>query len=180
MNLSIARLEVANKSNDKAKEQIRQALEKKADYIDGYFFLADMALVAKDTPEAIRQLETASSVAPNSAQVFVKLGAVRYDAGNYQGAVSAFERSVIITPTSAEARFLLSLAYQKAGRIDDARRQLELLKQAFPESADIAKALDNLNAGRSIVSSTTSSVEQTAEDLDTPSEDTKKEEVKNN
>ncbi len=153
--LSKAQLEIINKNNTGARAMINQALEKKPDYIDAIFTLAQIEINEGNSGEAVKLAERAAVYAPNDSSVFFKLGIIRYNSSNFSGAVSAFENSVILDNANLNARYFLSLSYQKMGRVDDAKKQLELLKQVIPENTDIDKAIESLKDSNTTVAPTT-------------------------
>lgn len=149
--LSKAQLEIVNKNNAGARVIIKQALEKKPDYLDAIFTLAQIEINEGNSSEAEKLAERAATYAPNDSNVFFKLGTIRYNSNNFNGAVSAFENSVILDNNNLNARYFLSLAYQKLGRVNDAKIQLELLKQILPENTDIDKAMESLKNNNTTV-----------------------------
>ena len=57
------------------------------------------------------------------------LGALKSRAGDHRGTVAAMERVLSLKPGHVEARYYLGMAYRKLGRIEDARRELEIHRQ---------------------------------------------------
>ncbi len=140
--LSLAQLEINHKSNDKAREYINQALAMKPNYTDAIFTLAQIEASEGNLKNAITQAEHAAQVAPGDETVFFRLGMLRYNNTDYSGAVSAFETAVRINPNYYNARYFLALSYQKVGRVDDAKTQLNFLGTIFPDNQDIKNALN--------------------------------------
>lgn len=149
--LSKAQLEVYNKNTQEARNLINQALEIKPNYTDAMFAMARLDTNEGRLSDAIKQAERAASISQNDPSVFFNLGILRYNAKDYSGAVSAFETSVRLSPNYMNARYFLGISYQKVGRIDEAKAQLALLNQVFPDNADVKKALDAIETGQSIV-----------------------------
>jgi len=65
---------------------------------------------------AIKQVEYAGQISPNNPTIFFKLGVLRYNSSDYNGAISAFKQAVILNPNYLDARYLLGQSYQKIGR----------------------------------------------------------------
>jgi protein O-GlcNAc transferase len=57
------------------------------------------------------------------------LGSIRHRAGDYESSARMMERVVEVFPAHPEARYYLGMAYRQLGRIEDARRQLEIHAQ---------------------------------------------------
>jgi tetratricopeptide (TPR) repeat protein len=143
--LSRAELEFLNKNNTEAKKFIKQALDLKKNYTDAIFLLAQIETSEGNLPEAIKQAEYASVVAPNDPTVYFRLGLLRYNNSDYTGAVGAFERAVILNTRYLNARYFLGQAYKKVGRTSDARTQFDILSKLLPDNQDVKDALNSLS-----------------------------------
>lgn len=146
--LSLARLEMANKSNNKAREYIKKALDKKANFVEAVFMLAEIEQSEGNSDEAIKQATQATQIAPNDASVFFQLGLLKYVNKDYTGAVGALERAVLLSPSSLNLHYYLGLAYAKAGRTSDALLQMRAIQKQIPDNEDMKKIIQNLEAGR--------------------------------
>jgi tetratricopeptide (TPR) repeat protein len=145
--LNKAQLEAAHKNNDEARKLIQQALDLKFNYTDALFFLVQIETNEGNLLGAIKQAERASELSPRDPTVFFRLGLLRYSNADYAGAISAFEAAVILDNTYLNARYYLGQAYQKAGRISDARTQYEILQKLIPDNQDVKDALNSLSGG---------------------------------
>lgn len=150
--LSYARLEIANKQNAKAREWIDKAILAKANYIDAYFLRAQIDTVEGNTQSAIKNITDATRVQPNNPNVFYQLGILKYNTRDYTGAISAFERAVVLSPGTLNSRYFLGLAYDKAGRANDALVQFRIIAQLAPDNGEVQKIVSNLEGGRSALS----------------------------
>ena len=81
----------------------------------------------------------------NDATVFFRIGTLRYDNSDYTGAVSAFEKAVILDNNYLNARYLLGQSYQKIGRKNDALMQYQILNKISPSDVNVKKAIDSLS-----------------------------------
>ena len=144
--LSKASLEFINKNNPESRKYIEQALAIKANYIDAIFFLVQIETNEGNLGEAIKQAEYAGSLAPNDPTVFFRLGLLRYNKGDYTGAVSAFEKAVILDNSYLNARYFLGMSYKKVGRTSEALIQFNLLKEVAPDNQEIKDAISGINA----------------------------------
>lgn len=142
--LSKATVEFINKNNTEARKYIKEALAIKQNYIDAIFLLVQIETDEGNLSEAIKQAEFASEVAPNDPTVFFRLGLLRYNKGDYQPAVSAFEKAVILDNTYLNARFFLGQAYKKVGRSSDALVQFEILSKIDPNNQEIKDAISSV------------------------------------
>jgi cytochrome c-type biogenesis protein CcmH/NrfG len=143
--LAKASLEFTNKNNAGARKFIKQALDIKANYIDAIFFLAQIETNEGNLPAAIKQAESAATMAPNDSTVFFRLGLLRYNNSDYTGAVSAFEKAVILDNSYLNARYFLGQAYKKVGRTSDALVQFNILTKILPDNQDIKSAINSIN-----------------------------------
>jgi len=143
--LAKASLEFVNKNNTDARKYIQQALTLKADYIDAIFLLVQIDTNEGNSADAIKQAEYAGTLAPNDATVFFRLGLLRYNNSDYAGAVSAFEKAVILDNTYLNARYFLGEAYKKVGRTSDALVQFNILAKVLPDNQDIKDAISTVN-----------------------------------
>lgn len=142
--LSKASVEFINKNNTEARRYIKEALDIKRNYIDAIFLLVQIETDEGNLSEAIKQAEFASEVAPNDPTVFFRLGLLRYNKGDYQSAVSAFEKAVILDNTYLNARFFLGQSYKKIGRSNDALVQFDILSKIDPNNQEIKDAMSSV------------------------------------
>lgn len=143
--LARAALEVSHKNNSEARKFIKQALDIKINYIDAIFLLAQIEVDEGNISEAIKQAERAGELAPNDPTVFFKIGLLRYNNALYTGAVSAFEKAVILDNSYLNARYFLGLSYKKVGRKNDALVQFTILSKILPDNQDVKKAISSIN-----------------------------------
>jgi cytochrome c-type biogenesis protein CcmH/NrfG len=145
--LSRASLEYAHKNNTESQKFINQALTLKGDYTDAIFLSAQIQTDAGNVSEAIKQAEYAGSVSPNDPTIFFRLGLLRYNNSDYTGAVSAFEKAVILDNRYLNARFFLAQSYKKAGRSSDSLVQFKILAKLLPDNQDIKDAIAGFDGG---------------------------------
>lgn len=140
--LARAQLEVANKDTAKANTYIEEALKYKKDYTDAVFLRAQIKYDAGNVSGAITDAELAATMAPNDSSVYFRLGELKYNNGDTNGAISALEMAVRLNQNYHNARYLLAVAYKKAGRDDDSHKQFEILHNLFPENTEITDAFN--------------------------------------
>ncbi|MFA6552109.1 MAG: tetratricopeptide repeat protein [Candidatus Paceibacterota bacterium] len=146
--LTLARLEMSNGNNAKAKEYITQAVALKNNYTDAIFFLSQIEAGEGDLKAAIASAEAASAIAPNDPSVFFQLGLLRYNAKDYAGSAAALERAVALNTSYANAKYFLGLSYANIGKSAEAIQQFTDLKASNPDNKEVATILANLKAGK--------------------------------
>lgn len=149
VDLAKASLEYLNKNNSEARKYIKQALELKPNYIDAIFLLVQIETNEGNLSEAIKKAEYAGELAPNDSTVFFRLGLLRYNNSDYKGAVSSFERAVLLDNSYLNARYFLGQAYKKVGRKTDALTQFNLLASVLPEDQNVKDAISSVSSGSS-------------------------------
>ena len=74
---------------------------------------------------------------------------LRYNDNDYTGAVSAFEKAVILDNTYLNARYFLGQSYKKVGRVDDAMMQFNILNQLVPDNQQVKEAINSIGGNSS-------------------------------
>ncbi|GIW68389.1 MAG: hypothetical protein KatS3mg099_337 [Candidatus Parcubacteria bacterium] len=146
--LGLARLEVARKEYDAAKDYINQALALKGDYTPAIFLLAQIQIQEGKTDEAIRSVEATTLVEPSNPVNYFQLGILHYNEKNYRQAAGALRRAVALNPDYANALFFLGLAEYEIGEKEQAQRRFEKLAELDPQNELVQRALRNLKEGR--------------------------------
>ncbi len=113
----------------------------------GQQFLADLTPAldlykADRFADAARQFDVLSAKYPGSVEVFFYLGVSRLFLGDHAAAIQAFEKADKLAPDSfaADVSWYLALAYQRSGRIADARARLVSLAAGNSSYATRARA----------------------------------------
>ena len=117
---------------DMAAGYYEQALAVDADYPEALNNLGSVYMMLERYRDAVDVLERVATRSPNFADVFYNLGMARYYLGDLQGAISAYERALVLAPdheTNAE----LGRVYADSGRWEEAaeayRRALQQLER---------------------------------------------------
>ncbi len=150
INLMLARLEVLNKNNAKAKDYLEDAFRMKSDYTDAAFLLAQIEVSEGNIKNAIKLVETASSLMPNNPAVYFQLGILKYSEKekDYKVAIEAFEKAISLNDSYSNARYFLGLSYYNLNRTADAINQFEIVQSLNPDNKEVALILKNLKEGR--------------------------------
>ncbi len=160
--LARAQLEFGKGDNDKAREYIDKALLLKPDYTDARFLLVQIETNSGNLATAIKQAEYAGQLNPNDETIFFRLGLLRYNNSDYTGAISAFEKAVILNNSYLNARYFLGQAYQKVGRSSDALQQYQILIKVVPDSEEVKKAIDSISNSSITPVQTTTTIDKNA------------------
>jgi tetratricopeptide (TPR) repeat protein len=97
--------------------------------------LADMFVIDEKLDGAIALASHAGEVAPKESTPFVVWGNALVKKGDFDGAIARYATALQNDPNNLDARLGLSRAQQRAGKLADAAKQLELLTQVVPDSA---------------------------------------------
>lgn len=147
--LTLARLEVANKDNKAARENLNKALALKSNYTDALFFLSQLEAGEGNIAEAISRADQASLLSPNDVGLFFQLGLLKYTNKDYNGAIVSLERAVQLNGNYSNAMYFLGLSYDKVGRKADALAQFEKVEALNPDNKEVKDILINLRDGKS-------------------------------
>lgn len=108
--------------------QLRKAVALKPTDSASLGLLFQACLEAGDFASARAAAVQIEHLSPPSSETFRTLGALQGKAGDYPDAVQNLKKALAMDPDSAEAAYNLSLALLREGKVDDARRQLESLR----------------------------------------------------
>lgn len=147
IDLSRARLELANNNIEGARENIDKALQKKPNYSDAYFLISQIEASQGNLREAIKSSESAVLLSPNNPGRYFELGLLKYNAEDYSGAAKAFAKAVELAPNYLNAKYFLGLSYAYSGNDLLAIEQFEELQDVVPENQEVKSILSNLRAG---------------------------------
>lgn len=110
--------------------------------------LADLQIELGRKKDAAQTLERLNYVYPQDEELHTKLGALYLELGPIASAVRELEVLVAMNPNDmANARYQLALAYQKAGRKEDAKDQVLQSLESAPGYRPAQKLLLELNRG---------------------------------
>jgi tetratricopeptide (TPR) repeat protein len=92
-------------------------------------------MVGRDSDE-IREYRTAVGLGLRQWDLFLDLGLAYLDQRDYPKAVKALETSVLLGPGHPESHFNLAIGYEKAGRLNDALKEIVASLQIAPADLD--------------------------------------------
>jgi len=152
--LFLARLELDNGNVALARTYIQEAITKKPDYADAYFFLTQLEASLNNLPQAITSAETLSLLTPTNPGVFFELGLLKYAKKDYNGAIDSFVAALKLVPEYANAKYYLGLSLDAVNRRADATMVFEDLLKSNPDNVTIQQILKNLKANHDPFSKT--------------------------
>jgi hypothetical protein len=91
------------------------------------------SLDPRDADDALRQFEEAVRLSPNDYRFWVSLGRAREQAGDSAGGEQALRRAVALAPSYADPRWHLGNLLLRAGRGDEAFKELTRAAEADPK-----------------------------------------------
>src|SRR5574340_252650 len=97
-----------------------------------------------DLAAAERHLTEADAREPDNPVVLANLGIARSKLGHGAGAIAALQRALAIDPGLDEARFNLAIAFARAGRSEEARKNAQVLLERLPASAPQRSEIERL------------------------------------
>src|SRR6185437_5745047 len=107
--------------------------------------IGQILVAQQDATGAASHFEKAISLSPNFPEALAALGRSRLDAKRYKDAIHLLEQAVKQRPAMESAHYNLMLAYRNAGRMNDARREKEILdKLQRPPAGEFTEFLKKL------------------------------------
>ncbi len=133
---------------EKAATELNQAIQVKADYAPAHYNLGILYERQGRVKDAITKLEQVLTVNSRDVGVGFQLAILYYRNNEKDRSRRLLEQILALDPTYANARWYLSNLYEEAGRIDDAIAQVQALKRAFPDTANVSDRLASLERQR--------------------------------
>jgi len=143
-----ARVEIQANDLNSAKDFLISSINIKSDFTSSVFLLSQVEAQLGNLKEAITRTEQARYLAPNDVGVLFQLGLLYYQDKNFESGRLALERAVSLNPNYSNARYFLGLIYDKQEKNKEAIDQFTQIQNLNPDNQEIAKILENLNAGK--------------------------------
>ena len=121
---SLADLLYRKAAYDEANEEYQRVLSLDPNSSSAHFNVGFIAKMKGRLEEAEQSLMTADQLSPGSTKTLYTLAAVRFDRGNYAGAIPDLERVIAAEPDHPQAHYYLSRSLAKLGRLDEAKKEL--------------------------------------------------------
>ncbi|HVK54668.1 MAG TPA: XrtA/PEP-CTERM system TPR-repeat protein PrsT [Burkholderiales bacterium] len=120
--------------DDDAIKSFDEALQKQPDLPDALLGRARVALLKSDTSAALGYVNRALVGAPKHADAWVMKGDMDRLAGRNVEALEAFRKAVKLEPGNVSANINLASMHMAAGKFEDARAHVNVLRQVAPDN----------------------------------------------
>jgi tetratricopeptide (TPR) repeat protein len=145
----IAQLDIANKDNKAAMDNLKSAIALKQDYTAAIFLLSQLEVQEGNVEGALAAALAAAYFAPNNPDILFQVGILSAARNDLQNAAAALGAAVAANPQFANARYFLSAVYAKQGNMRDALAEMQAIADMSSENAQaVATQLTALAAGR--------------------------------
>lgn len=125
----LARQQPSASEVEQAKKNFEQELEIDPRNAAAEYVLGELAKDANDNSGAIRHYQQATKLDTGFAEAYLGLGTVLVSSKRYEEAIAPLEAYEKLAPDSPTGHYQLALAYNGAGRKDDANREAALQRQ---------------------------------------------------
>lgn len=122
-----------------AEREYRAAVHENPQDEKAIFQLAEIAETKGDTKQALDEYSKALALQPGDANAQLGLAKVLIEMDQQDKALALLEASAQLEPTNATVHYRLATLYRKMGRVDDAKREVELY-QKYKEMKDKLRA----------------------------------------
>ena len=123
-----------------------QSPEERGEHLYDLFRRGSALLESKDFQAATIPLERARDLEPETTSIREALGRAYFHSGRYAAARDEFAAVVERAPVNDFAHFCLGRAFEKTGRVLEARRHLTLALGLRPDRSDYRHYRDRLSA----------------------------------
>ncbi len=144
---ALARLEIAHKDMKAAKDDLKQVITLKQDYIDAILLLSQLEVQDGNVKEALAASLAAGYYDQKNPNILFQIGILYAAQNDLNNAGAALAAAVSENPQFANARYFLAAVYAKLGNYKEATSQLEEVaklsvdneKAVAPLLVDLAK-----------------------------------------
>ncbi|MCF7816220.1 MAG: tetratricopeptide repeat protein [Candidatus Pacebacteria bacterium] len=126
---------------DSARAYIEKAIALKPNYTEAFFLLSQLEIAEGNVEAAIASTQAVINLEPQNPARYYQLGVLESSRKNLKGSIQAFEKAISLDQNYANARYLLALSYDEAGRSDDSKRQLEAVLNLNPGNTEITELI---------------------------------------
>ncbi len=145
----LARLNIANRDNAAAGENLKTAIALKQDYIAAIILLSQLEVQAGNVKDALAAALAAAYFQPNDPNILFQVGILYAAQSDFANAAAALSAAVDANPQFANARYLLSAVYAKQDDFKSALAQMEAIAAISEDNAKaVATQLNALKANR--------------------------------
>ena len=142
-------MNIANKDNGAAQENLKTAIGLKQDYTAAIFLLSQLLVQDGNVKDALASALAAAYFQPNDPNILFQVGILYAVQSDYANATAALSAAVDANPQFANARYFLSAIYAKRGDFASALAQMEAIANMSEDNAKaVSTQLEALKAGR--------------------------------
>ncbi|HQH28345.1 MAG TPA: tetratricopeptide repeat protein, partial [Oligoflexia bacterium] len=126
--LDLARVYTLQKRFDKAIEITDQLIKRNPGNIKARELRGDILLGKDQVPDALTEFETLSKIETDPSQTRLKIGLIKLQRRDYEGAETELRLVLSQHPENAPARYYLASTYAAMKRVEDALEQIRAIK----------------------------------------------------
>ena len=131
-----------------ARQPLETAIDLKRNYTPALFLLSQLEIQAGNTDEAIEATRAVITMEPNNPTRYFQLGLLLSADGQTDSAIDAYEAAIARARGEyANARYLLALAFVESDRPEAALEQLRIVQESNADNAELARLIDQIEAG---------------------------------
>jgi tetratricopeptide (TPR) repeat protein len=119
---------------DDARNEFQTELKIDPNNAGAEYVLGELSRQAQQWDDAIEHFSRASKLDANFANAFLALGLSLNSAGRYAEAIAPLETEVKLQPANPTGHYQLTIAYRKAGRKEDAEREMALFQKTSEQA----------------------------------------------
>jgi len=144
----LAQLDIANKDNKAAEENLKAAIALKQDYTAAIFLLSQLEVQDGNVKDALNSALAAAYFTPNNPDILFQVGILYAAQNDFANAAAALGAAVAANPQFANARYFLAAVYAKQDNMKEALAQMQAIADMSADNAKaIAPQLTALTAG---------------------------------
>jgi tetratricopeptide (TPR) repeat protein len=145
----LAQLNVADKNNKEAEDDLKTAITLKQDYTAAIFLLSQLEVQDGNVKDALTAALAAAYFTPNDPNILFQVGILEAASNNLPNAATALTAAVAASPQFANARYFLAAVYAKQGDYKDALTQIQAISAVSSDNAKaVATQMAALEAGK--------------------------------
>ncbi len=145
----IAQLNIAQRDNKAAQEDLKAAIALKQDFTAAIFQLSQLLVQDGNVKDALAAALAAAYFTPNNPNILFQIGVLYAAQDDLPNAAIALGSAVSANPQFANARYVLAAVYAKQGDYQKALAQVQAIADMSSDNANaVASQLVALSAGR--------------------------------
>ena len=127
--------------------EIKSAIERNPEDLEARLALAAIGVERREYMSVWNETSKVLEREPGNARALAYQAVVRIAMGQAPAALEMLRRSIAADPTVVEARVYLAMAYERMGRMPEARKAIADASREFPDrAADLSRVLSDLQS----------------------------------